>query len=58
MGEGGGLIPLYGLCLSVTDPLIISFSFIILSCREKADDMKEFSRENSKPRRESRMTIH
>ena len=30
--------------------------FIFLSCREKAYDNKEFSRENSKPRRESRIT--
>ena len=30
--------------------------FIVLSCREKADDNKEFSRENSKPRHESRIT--
>ena len=30
--------------------------FIFLSCREKAHDNKEFSRENSKPRRKSRIT--
>ena len=30
---------------------------LLLSCREKAND-KEFSRENSKPRRESRITTH
>ena len=29
--------------------------FIFLSCREKAHDNKEFSRENSKPCRESRI---
>ena len=29
--------------------------FIFLSCREKAHDKKEFTRENSKPRRESRI---
>ena len=32
--------------------------FIFLSCREKARDNKEASRENSKPRRESRITTH
>ena len=30
--------------------------FIFLSCREKAYDNKEFSRESSKPRRETRIT--
>ena len=30
--------------------------FISLTCREKAHDNKEFSRENLKPRRESRIT--
>ena len=30
-----------------------SMIFIFLSCRKKAHDNKEFSRENSKPRRES-----
>ena len=30
--------------------------FIILSCREKVCDSKEFSRKNSKPLRESRIT--
>ena len=39
--------------LNVKYPLIISFIFIFSSCREKAHDNKEFSRENSKPRRES-----
>ena len=33
---------------------MISMIFIFLSCREKAHDNKEFSREISKPRRESR----
>ena len=32
---------------------MIPLIFIFLSCREKAYDNKEFSRENSKPRRES-----
>ena len=35
---------------------LISLSFIFLSCGEKAHDNKEFSRENSKLRRESRIT--
>ena len=30
--------------------------FILLSCRGKAHDNKEFNGENSKPRRESRIT--
>ena len=30
-------------------------NFIFLTCREKAHDNKELSRENSKPRRESRI---
>ena len=30
--------------------------FIFLFCREKAHDNEEFSRENSKPRRESQIT--
>ena len=42
--------------LNVTDPLIIPLIFVFLSCCEKAHDSKEFSRENSKPRRESRIT--
>ena len=42
---------------NVTDPLIITLIFIILSCREKAHDNKEFRCEKSKPRRESRITI-
>ena len=33
-----------------------SNAFCFLSFREKAHDNKEFSRENSKPRRESRIT--
>ena len=37
-----------------TDPLIIPLIFIFLPCHEKAHDSKESSRENSKPRRESR----
>ena len=42
-------------CLNVTDKLIIPMIFIFLSFREKAPhDKKEFSRENSKPRRVSR----
>ena len=33
--------------------------FIFLSCRENARDNKEFCRENSQPRRESRIkTLH
>ena len=44
--------------LNITGPLIIPFIFIFLSCREKALDNKEFSRENSKPLRESRITTH
>ena len=31
------------------DSSIIQLIFILLSCREKAHDNKEFSRENSKP---------
>ena len=42
--------------LNVTDPLIIPMIFVFLSCREKAIDNKEFSCENSKPCRESRIT--
>ena len=42
------------LYLNVTDPLIISLIFIFLPWREKAHDNK-FCRENSKPRRESRI---
>ena len=30
--------------------------FIFIACHEKAQDNKEFSRENSKPRTESRIT--
>ena len=32
---------------------MIPFIYIFLPCREKAHDNKEFSRENSKPHRES-----
>ena len=32
--------------------------FIFLSCREKAYDNKEFSREISKPQRELQITTH
>ena len=39
--------------LNVTDPLIIPFIFIFLS-RENAHGNKEFRRDNSKRRRESR----
>ena len=46
----------YSYYLDVTNPLIIPMIFIFLSCREKAHDNKEFCRENSKPRRESRIT--
>ena len=35
------------------DSLIIPMIFIFLSCLEKAHDNKEFSREYSKPRRNS-----
>ena len=38
--------------LNVADPLIIP---MILSCREKADNEKEFGHENSKPCCESRI---
>ena len=38
---------------NVTDPSIIPWIFIFLSCLGKAHDNKEFNRENSKPRRES-----
>ena len=38
----------------MTVPMI----FIALSCLEKADDNKEFSHENSKPCRESRITTN
>ena len=41
--------------LNFAGPLIIPMIFIFVSCREKAHDNKEFSRENSKPRRESRL---
>ena len=44
--------------LNVTDPLLISMILIFWSCREKAHDNEGFSRENSKPRRESRITTH
>ena len=36
-----------------TVQFIIPLIFIFLSCLEKAHDNKEFSRQNSKPRRES-----
>ena len=36
--------------------MIIPIIFIFLSCYEKANDNKEFSRENAKPRRESRIS--
>ena len=36
--------------------MIIPLIFNFLSCREKARDNKEFSRENSKPRLESQIT--
>ena len=39
--------------LNVTNPLIIPLIFIFLSCREKAHDNRELSRENSKLRHES-----
>ena len=42
--------------LNVTDPFIIPWFFIFLSCRKKARDNKEFCRENSKPYREWRIT--
>ena len=42
--------------LNVTDPLIIPLIFLLLSCREKAHDNKEFSHENSKPCHESQIT--
>ena len=32
--------------LEVTDPLLIPLIFLYLSCREKANDSKEFSRES------------
>ena len=35
-----------------------STGFIFLSCCEKASDNKGYSSENSKPRGESRITIH
>ena len=37
--------------------MVIPLIFIFLSCREKARDNKELSRENSKDCRESRITI-
>ena len=36
--------------------MIVPMIFIFLSCREKAHDNKDFHREISKPRRESRIT--
>ena len=42
--------------LHVTNALIIPMIFNFLPCRGKAHDDKKFSRENSKPRRESRIT--
>ena len=58
----GGLIIFFGnsrirfeYYVNVTDPVIISLIFIFLLCHEKAHDNKEFSRENSKSRRESRI---
>ena len=44
--------------LNATDPVIFALIFIFLSCHDEAHahDNKEFSRENSKPRRESRIT--
>ena len=39
-------------------PLTIPMIFVFLSCREKANDNKEFSRENSKPCCESQITTH
>ena len=42
--------------LNVTDPLITPIIFIVLFCSEKAHNYKEFSRKNSKPRCESRIT--
>ena len=41
--------------LNDTDPLIIPMILIFLCCPEKAHDNKEFSREISKPCRESRI---
>ena len=40
--------------LSDTNPLVIPMIFIFLSCRKKAHDNKEFGREVSKLRCESR----
>ena len=48
----------YSYYLDVTNPLIIPMIFTFLSYCEKARDNKEFCRENSKPRRESRITTH
>ena len=42
--------------MNATYALIIPMVFIILSCREKVCDSKEFSRKNSKPLHESRIT--
>ena len=39
---------------SIDNPI----GLIFLSCREKINDNKEISRENSKPCRESRITTH
>ena len=44
--------------LNLSDPLIIPLIFIFLSYHEKANDNKEFSRKNSKPRRESGIMTH
>ena len=49
----------YSYYLDVTNPLITPMIFIFLSCRENARDNKEFCRENSQPRRQSRIkTLH
>ena len=42
--------------LNGVDQMIVPMIFIFLSCREKAHDNKDFHREISKPRRESRIT--
>ena len=40
-------------CLNFTDPLIIPMNLLFLSCHEKADENKDFSRKTSKPNCES-----
>ena len=40
-------------CFNITDALIIPLIFIFISHREKANEIKEFHHENSKPPRKT-----